>query len=127
MYKFIRENGGCDYFEVVVLATKTYADKFEALREQRTHFEQANATLNGRVPSGSSSEYVQVNREHIIAQKKEYHVRNQTSISDQRKAYDLANRVAIAARTRPNYEAHRENTLAKKKAQYVAKKEARRG
>jgi hypothetical protein len=70
VFKFIRENGGFNKFHVVVIATQTFADMYEALREQRTYFEESNATLNGRVPSRSYSEYVHANREHIIAQKK---------------------------------------------------------
>jgi hypothetical protein len=45
VYKFIRDNGGFEKFHMVVIATKTCADKSEALRELRRYFEQSNGAF----------------------------------------------------------------------------------
>ena len=89
VYKFIREDVGFDNSEVVLLATKPCVDKCEALRKQRTYFEQANATLNVRVPSRTPTEYIQTNRAYILARKKEYHESSQASINTKERSTTL--------------------------------------
>ena len=46
LYQFIRENGGFDNFEVILIETKCFNNKLEASQEERKHIEELNALLN---------------------------------------------------------------------------------
>ena len=46
LYKFIRENGGFDNFEMVLLQTVECKNRLEALKQERQYIEELKATLN---------------------------------------------------------------------------------
>jgi hypothetical protein len=106
VYKFIRNNGGIENFEIVKLSSKPCVDKSEALREQRKYFEECKATLNGRVPGRSKSEYAQ-----------------ESTTREQQKNYRQANKTRIAARGREDYDANKTNILEHRREYYKANRE----
>jgi hypothetical protein len=106
LYKFIRNHGGLENFDIVKLGSKPCVDKSEALREQRKYFDQCKATLNVRVPTRTRSEYSRTSK-----------------LLEQRKNYNQANKTLIAARGREDYNANKTNILERRREYYKANRE----
>ena len=68
LYKFIREHGGWDNWEMIWIKTLNCENGMEARSEERKCKEELNATLNGQVPSRTRKQY----REEEQSQIQEY-------------------------------------------------------
>ena len=76
VYRFIRENGGWDNWEYVILETVQYNEKHELHRREREYIENLGATLNKTIPTRTKQEYNQANREKYLAWNKKYRDNN---------------------------------------------------
>jgi hypothetical protein len=74
VYKFIRNHGGFDNWEMRILEVKPCKDKFEARRRERYWVEELKAELNSQVPGRTSKEachsYYLKHREALAAKEK---------------------------------------------------------
>lgn len=72
VYKFIRDNGGWDNFDMVMIEEYKCNDKLELHARERYYLEQLGATLNMCIPSRTKKEYDEKNKEKIKEYQKEY-------------------------------------------------------
>ena len=73
IYKFIREHGGWENWEMLQIEPYPCNSSHELALQERFHLEQLKATLNKQVPSRTFSEYCQNNKVKITEWKKEKH------------------------------------------------------
>ena len=75
VYAFIREHGGFDNWDMVLIENYSCSNQLEALRRERYYLELLQATLNSRIPSRTNEEYGSIyraeHREQILETKKE--------------------------------------------------------
>ena len=88
VYKFMRENGGWENWEMLWIKTLKCENAMEARSEERKCKEQLNATLNGNVPSRTFDEYRETNKDQI----KEYAVEYRKNNKDKIKEYTERNK-----------------------------------
>ena len=85
LYNFIRDNGGWDNWDMVLIETRNCSSMLEALKFEREYFEMFNATLNIKKPNGMinrkdnlkiymksyNKKYKEENKERLDSLKKE--------------------------------------------------------
>jgi len=81
VYQFIRENGGWDNWEMIVLETKSCIDGDDARKFEREWFEKKGATLNGQRPFVSEEEKVEYHK----IKSKIYHQEHREKRNEQQK------------------------------------------
>ena len=54
----MRENGGFDNFEMVLLETRECSGRLEALKQERQYVEELNATLNQLKPHATEDDRI---------------------------------------------------------------------
>ena len=112
VYQFIRNNGGWDNFEMIVLVELNCKDKNEALREERKYLEELKATLNKQIPTRTYKEYrpiyTEQNKEKIAEQRKEYYEENKEIIVKQQQEYREQNRDKILEQKKAYAKKYRE-------------------
>lgn len=64
MYQFMRDNGGINNWEMILLETRFCANNLEAAKVEREWFDKLKPTLNTDVPGRTSAEYYQ-DKKHI--------------------------------------------------------------
>jgi len=91
VYQFIRDNGGWDNWDIVLVEKVNVNDGNELRKEERKWIEQLNATLNKKIPTRTKSEYEKEyrenNKEKILEYQKEYHENNKEKISEKGKKW----------------------------------------
>ena len=94
VYKFIKENGGWDNWDMILVEKISCNDKLEALQKERYYIEIFKATLNSNVPSRTLIEYKKQNQGKIQEYYEEnkdkfrlYREQNQTKINEYQKLY----------------------------------------
>jgi hypothetical protein len=87
VYQYIRENDGFKNWDMIVLETVQYNQKYELKARERHHMEALGATLNSCVPNRNKAEWYQDNFKQINERHKEYRVDNAEQINEQRKEY----------------------------------------
>ena len=91
VYKFIREHGGWENFDMVLIEYYPCETKLELEREERKVLEQQDLTLNMRVPSRSQKEYVINNKEKI--KQYQYKYRNEYRENNKEKRKESAKNI----------------------------------
>jgi len=103
VYKFIRENGGWDNWDVVLVENVKCENKQELHKRERFHIEELSAELNKVIPNRSQKEYYDKNRELLLEQKKEYYVNNKEEIAKKNKQYRQDNKEQIEEHKKQYY------------------------
>jgi hypothetical protein len=80
VYQYIRDNSNFENWELIVLETVQYDQKFELKARERYHMEALGATLNSCVPNRNKAEYYVENAELIKQQVKQYREKNANHI-----------------------------------------------
>ena len=75
-YQFIRENGGWDNWEMILVEKYPCNSIDEAVARERYWKEQFKARLNTRVPGRTCAEWYQDNKERLKKKQKDYHYQN---------------------------------------------------
>jgi len=57
VYRFIRDNGGWNNFDMIMIEEYPCENKLQAERKEREYIENLNATLNCSIPTRSKEEY----------------------------------------------------------------------
>ena len=92
VYKFIRNNGGWDNFEIIELIKYPCNTKRELELKEREYLELLSATLNKQTPTRSKKEWKELNIKETNEKQKAYYLANKEQIKETQKAYYLANK-----------------------------------
>ncbi len=137
VYRFIRDHGGWDNWQLIVHEKKTVKDIIEAVLQERYWCEFYNATLNSNVPSRTHAEYLVEYRAVHREERAQYNVKYRSehreegieyraNRSKEKAAYDAKFRAehheALKAKSAAYYDKHREEANAKTAAYYAANK-----
>ena len=87
VYTFIRQNGGWENWDMVMIEEISVANANEALKIERHWIETLQATLNKVIPSRTSLEYRKNNKDKINERMKIYYENNKDIINEQQKIY----------------------------------------
>ena len=85
VYKFIRENGNWDNWDMIEIEKYNCNDKLEACKRERHWFEELKASLNKQIPSRTRKEYYIENKDKIAEKQKEYYIDNKAKIVEKYK------------------------------------------
>lgn len=86
VYRFIRDNGGFDNWQfVVVRRYKNIETKEQLLKKERKHMERLKATLNKQVPTRTNQEYCDTHRHLINKNSKRYYDKHKDIINEKSK------------------------------------------
>ena len=123
IYKIIRENGGWDNWDMVIVENYPCNNITEAKERERYWIEKLSSTLNISIPNRSKKEYGQIYRiihkEEISEKSKKYRENNKDNI----KAYLECNKEKISFQKQDWYEENKEEILEKAKQHYEENKE----
>lgn len=78
VYKFIRDNGNWDNWDMIMIEEHSCQNKLEAERKEREYIENLNATLNQVIPSRTRGEYQRT--EKMIEWHKKHYDENKEQI-----------------------------------------------
>ena len=117
VYRFIRDYGGWDNWEVIKVQDADCACREDLLKIERSMMVQLGATLNKQVPGRSVKEYYEAHKAEISEQKKNYYEANKTEILEKKKLYREANRTEITEQRKNYYQAHK-TEIAEKVKEY---------
>ena len=98
VYEYIRNNGGWDNWEMIVLETVEYNEQHELRARERHWLETLKATLNCKVPNRSVEEWREDNKEEIKRKKHDYHEAHKEEIHQKKHDYHIANADHIRAK-----------------------------
>ena len=82
VYKFIRENGGFNNWDMILIEYYKCDTKLELEKREREVIENLKPSLNNRLPRRTSKEYYQNNREHLKEKQKQYNQDNREQIKE---------------------------------------------
>ena len=119
VYKFMRENGGWENWEMIWIKTLKCENAMEARSEERKYKEELNATLNGNVPSRTREEYREANKDRI----KEYRDAHKEETKEYMKEYQQCNKDKLKQYHKDYREENRDKLLEGKKQYYQSKKQ----
>lgn len=95
VYQFIRENGGWENWQIIVIENYPCQNRTELETRERYWLDELKATLNKQVPTRTQQEWYGVNRDRIKIYKKEWREANRDKISEKQKEYYTVNRDII--------------------------------
>jgi hypothetical protein len=131
-YSFIRENGGWDNWEMIVLETKSCIDGDDARKLEREWFEKKGATLNKQLPIIGKEEKIEQNKiycktynqEHpeLKEYKKIYNQEHHEELKEYKKIYNQEHHEEILEKKKIYYQEHRGEIKEKNKIYYQKKK-----
>lgn len=84
-YQFIRENGGWDQWEMILIEKYPCDNGDQARARERYWKRELNATLNTQEPGRTQKEWREDNKEIILEKKKEYYENNKDKIAEKDK------------------------------------------
>ena len=95
LYRFIRDNGGWDNFDMILIETRECADSLDARKIERGHIEELNSALNRVIPSRTNTEWREENKEQLAINNKQWREENKEQYQAQRKEYREQNKELI--------------------------------
>jgi hypothetical protein len=122
----IRDDGGWDNWQVVMIEEYKCNNKLEATKRERECYEELKAKMNTYRPYTTQQEYI----EHIKVKKKEYYENKIKKITQYNKDYYVNHKEKIKERIQEYNKTYRENNTEKLKDKgikyYEANKETRK-
>ena len=109
LYQFIRNNGGWDNFEMIIVEEYSCNSKLEAEIKERYFIEELKSNLNCIIPTRSKKEYYQDKKEHIKVIHKNYYDNNKNKIRQDSKDFYENNKNKIKERHKEYYENNKDN------------------
>jgi hypothetical protein len=122
VYKFMRDNGGFDNFDMLLIETQCLTNSLEAKREERKHIEQLNASLNSYMPSRTNKEWREANQDILRFKQHVYNEENRNTLAIKHKTWSEQNKVILATKHKQYRELNREVINEKKREQYERNK-----
>ena len=119
VYQFIRENGGWENWEMIVLETKSCIDGYAARKFEREWFEKKSATLNGQRPFVSEEERI----EKMKITKKIYHQEHKDQLNEGNRQYYYEHQKELCEKAKIYYGEHRDKVLEYQKTHRIEHKD----
>ena len=91
-YQYIRENGGWDKWDMILVEKYSCKCSAEAVARERYWIKELKATLNTREPGRTKKEWREANRDKLAEYQNEYREANREKLLEQKKEYHQANR-----------------------------------
>ena len=85
VYKFIRDNGGWDNWDMILVEEYSCENKQQKLQRERYWYEELKAELNKECPGREKKEYHETHKEQKKEYNKEYYEENREKILEQKK------------------------------------------
>lgn len=123
VYEYIRENGGWDNWDSIVVEQFEFNEKHELRARERFHLEDLKATLNKTIPTRTQTEYREVNKDKYTLYKKQYYEDNKESIAERNKTYVNNNMEKTVAYRKQYYADNKEEVVIQHKQYYENNKE----
>jgi hypothetical protein len=130
VYRFIRENGGFENWDFIVVEKYPCENDIEKLKREMYWCDELHSTLNTYRPILTEEQrleyrkdYREKNREQIIEKKKEYREKNRELINEKRKEYREKNREMLVEKNKEHYKKHKEQFAEKGKVYREKNKE----
>ncbi len=82
LYKTIRENGGWDNWDMILVEDFPCKNKLEASARERYYYELLNGSLNTNKPNRNLKEYYQDNKDKILEYQNNYNNNNKDKFKD---------------------------------------------
>lgn len=92
VYQFIRENGGFDNFDMIMIEEHHCENKLQKEQRERYWIELLKPALNRAIPTRNRNEYYHDNKQVIIEKQKLYNEVNKEQILKQKKEYYKQNK-----------------------------------
>tara|TARA_R110002126_G_scaffold269685_1_gene413408 strand:- start:46 stop:555 length:510 start_codon:yes stop_codon:yes gene_type:complete len=102
VYKFIREHGSWENWDMIEIEKYNAIDKLDALKRERFWIETLQAKLNKCMPTRTPKEHYIENKEEFAKRNKLYRDQNKEQIINNQKKYWEQNKEEINARRRLN-------------------------
>lgn len=118
-YQFIRDNGGWDNWDLVVIEEFSCNSKMQQHKMERNYIEKLKPTLNKIIPANYQTGDVYNKQEYA----KERYAANRDKIIEQQKEYNEANRDKIIEQNKTHYNNNKDKILEQRKSYYKNNKE----
>ena len=115
VYSFIRANCGWENWDMIEIEKFPCNDKNEALKQERYWIETLKSTLNKVIPSRTSKEYKNDNKEEISKKNKQYREYNKSLIAEKQKVRYINNKETILEYQKQYYQTNANMVLEKNK------------
>ncbi len=92
VYQFIREHGGWENWDMILIEKVNANDNYELKKEERRWIEQLNSTLNQIIPTRTLKEWYQDNKDKKLKYSKETYINNKESINERHRQWYKDNR-----------------------------------
>ena len=119
VYQFIRQNGGFQNFDMVLIEKYSCNDRQELHKRERFYIELLEASLNSHIPNRGHKERYENNKEQILEKRKEYYESNKDKLLEQQKEYYEENK----EKKKEYYEENKDKFLEQNKEYYELNKE----
>jgi hypothetical protein len=107
VYQFIRETGGWENWEFIIIETIFCNNKKEALFTEKKWILDLNAKLNKKLPTRNNIQYNEDHKEILKLQVKQYHETHKEQIKDYKKKYRETHKEQIKDYNKQYRETHK--------------------
>ena len=108
VYQFIREHGGWDNWDMIVIETFECNNQNEACARERYWIEKLKAKLNKQIPTKIDAKYFVATTENRSEYQREYRLENKEKISEHQKEWYELNKEKISEYKKEWREANKE-------------------
>ena len=120
VYTFIRNNGGWENWDMVIIQRRSCVDEHEAHTIERGYIETLNGTLNCRIPARTLSEWTADHIEELQSYRSDYYQLNRVRILEKGKIYAGDNKQYIADYMKQYQEKNKDKIQEYRKLKYEA-------
>ena len=82
VYKFIRENGGWEAWNMILVEAYPCKSCLELHKREREIIEELKSTLNKNIPTRTKYEWNEINKEYRLEKQKKYYENNKEQIAE---------------------------------------------
>jgi hypothetical protein len=100
VYQYIRDNSGFANWDMIVLETVQYDQKYELKARERYHMEALGATLNTQTPGQTKSEYYANNKDTVLERVKHWAEKNTDKTKQYKTEYYASNKDTVLERVK---------------------------
>ena len=125
LYQFMREDGGFNNFEMVLLETLDCNSRLEALRKERQYIEELNATLNQIRPHATDDDRTQQALDYN-QRKRQDRIDNPDKYKEQDKQKYQNNKEVICQKAKERYTKKKDEIKAQKQEYYYNRGDKRK-